>query len=108
MNGNTRKSGFPTEIEAPARISISDTYREICQEAYYIDSARGEQELLENFRSRLHEKIRQAFGIDMAAQSPIDIYPVLKPDLLNPSCRKVDFVVGPRRSENICVTIDME
>ena len=101
MNDYTEKTGFPREIEAPAEISILDTYREVCQEAHFINSAEGRQKLSEDVQNRLYEKIRQAFGIDMATQSPVDIYPVFTPEPCDPGAVRVDFVVAPRRVEDI-------
>lgn len=101
MNDYTGKSGFPREIEAPAEISILDTYREVCQEAHTINSAAGRQRLSESIKNRLYEKIRQAFGIDMATQSPVDIYPVFTPEPHDPENVSVDFVVAPRRVEDV-------
>ena len=101
MNDHTEKSGFPREIEAPAEISILDTYREVCQEAHPINSAAGRQRLSESIKNRLYEKIRQAFGIDMVTQSPVDIYPVFTPEPCDPGAVRVDFVVAPRRVEDI-------
>lgn len=101
MNDYTEKTGFPREIETPAEISILDTYREVCQEAHPINSAEGRRKLSESIKNRLYEKIRAAFGIDMAAQSPVDIYPVFTPDPSEPWVNRVDFVVAPRRVEDI-------
>ena len=83
MYDYTEKSGFPREIEVPAEISILDTYREVCREVHPINSIAGRQKLSESIKNQLYEKIRAAFGIDMAAQSPVDIYPVFTPDRLN-------------------------
>ena len=65
MYHHTEKSGFPREIEAPAEISILDTYREVCREVHPINSIAGRQKLSESIKNQLYEKIRQAFGIDM-------------------------------------------
>ena len=101
MNDYTEKTGFPREIEAPAEISILDTYREVCREVHPINSIAGRQKLSESIKNQLYEKIRQAFGIDMATQSPVDIYPVFTPEPCDPGVNRVDFVVAPRRVEDI-------
>ena len=108
MYHHTEKSGFPREIEAPAEISILDTYREVCREVHPINSIAGRQKLSESIKNQLYEKIRAAFGIDMAAQSPVDIYPVFTPDPSEPWVNRVDFVVAPRRVEDIRLEVKAE
>lgn len=108
MNDYTEKTGFPREIEAPAEISILDTYREVCREVHPINSIAGRQKLSESIKNQLYEKIRQAFGIDMATQSPVDIYPVFTPDPSEPWVNRVDFVVAPRRVEDIRLEVKAE
>ena len=101
MYHHTEKSGFPREIEAPAEISILDTYREVCREVHPINSIAGRQKLSESIKNQLYEKIRAAFGINMATQSPVDIYPVFTPEPCDPGVNRVDFVVAPRRVEDV-------
>lgn len=108
MDNHTGKSGYTRQIEAPAEISILDTYREVCQEVHPINSIAGRQKLSESIKNRLYEKIRAAFGIDMAAQSPVDIYPVFTPDPSEPGVSRVDFVVSPRRVEDIRLEVKAE
>lgn len=108
MNNHTGKSGYTRQIEAPAEISILDTYREVCQEVHPINSIAVRQKLSESIKNRLYEKIRAAFGIDMAAQSPVDIYPVFTPDPSEPWVSRVDFVVSPRRVEDIRLEVKAE
>lgn len=101
MNDYTEKSGFPREIEAPAEISILETNREVFDETVLVNTAEARQKLSESVKNRLYEKIRQAFGIDMATQSPVDIYPVFTPEPCDPGAVRVDFVVAPRWVEDI-------
>lgn len=108
MYHHTEKSGFPREVEAPAGVSILDTYREVCQEAHFINSAEGRQKLSESIKNQLYQKIRLAFGIDMAVQSPVDIYPVFTPEPCDPGVNRVDFVVAPRRVEDIRLEVTAE
>ena len=108
MNDHTEKTGFPRKMEAPAGVSILDTYREVCQEAHPVNSAAGRRKLSESIKNRLYEKIRAAFGIDMAAQSPVDIYPVFTPEPCDPSAVRTDFVVAPRRVEDIRLEVEAE
>lgn len=108
MNNHTEKSGFHRKTETPAEVSILDAYWETCREMHPINSIAGRQKLSESIKNRLYEKIRQAFGIDMAAQSPVDIYPVFTPEPCNPWVSRVDFVVAPRRMENIRLDVKAE
>lgn len=108
MNNHTGKSGYTRQIEAPAEISILDTYREVCREVHPINSIAGRKKLSESIKNRLYEKIRAAFGIDMAAQSLVDIYPVFTPDPSEPWVSRVDFVVSPRHLENIRLEVKPE
>lgn len=108
MYHHTEKNRFSREIEAPADVSILDTYLEVCREVHPINSIAGRQKLSESIKNRLYEKIRAAFGIDMVTESPIDIYPVFTPEPCDPGAARVDFVVAPRRVEDICLEVKAE
>lgn len=41
MDNHTGKSGYTRQIEAPAEISILDTYREVCQEVHPMRGGAG-------------------------------------------------------------------
>lgn len=58
MYHHTEKSGFPREIEAPAEISILDTYREVCREVHPINSIAGRQKLSESIKNQLSRRTR--------------------------------------------------
>ena len=109
MYDRTEETEYTCKIEAPAEISILDTYREICQEAHpVVNSAAGRQKLSESIKNRLYENIRAAFGIDMATQSPVDIYPVFTLEPWDPGVCRVDFVVAPRRVGHIRLKEDFK
>lgn len=108
MYDHAQKNGFPRKMEAPAEISILETNREVFDEKVRVNTAEARQKMSEDVRKRLYEKIRQAFGIDMAAESPIDIYPVFTPEPCDPSAVRMDFVVAPRQAEDICMEVKSE
>ena len=109
MYDRTKKTEYTCKIEAPAEISILDTYWEVCQVAHpVVNSAASRQKLSESIKNRLYENIRAAFGIDMATQSPVDIYPVFTPEPWDPGVCRADFVVAPRRVGHIRLKEDFK
>lgn len=108
MRDNTERSGYPRGIESPMEISILDTNREVFDETIRPNTEEARQKMSEAVQSRLYEKIRLAFGIDMATESPIDIYPVFTPDPRDPSVVMVDFVMAPKRVRDIRLEVPIE
>lgn len=108
MYHHTEKNRFSREIEARADISILETTREVFDETVRANTAEARQKMSENVQNRLYEKIRQAFGIDMVTESPIDIYPVFTPEPCDPGAVRVDFIVAPKRVEDIRLELEDE
>lgn len=108
MYDHNEKTNFHRKMEAPAEISILETNREVVSEAVRVNTVEARKKLSEVVRNRLYEKIRQAFGIDMATESPIDIYPVFTPEPFDPSAVRMDFVVAPRWMDDIHLEVKAE